>query len=155
HVFRTPQLRASCLMLAGAATVVRTLLALERSSPGFQTENVLAVNMPTGGLGRTAADTRTFLRNVRQRLSGLPGIRDVVVGSNVPWRDVGGGPTRLNPRPGGMQFTVEGAPYNEHLRARGRAVSAQFFAAFGIPVLAGREFNDSDVDGAERVVIVS
>jgi ABC-type antimicrobial peptide transport system permease subunit len=54
-----------------------------------------------------------------------------------------------------MQFTVEGAPYNEHLRARGRAVSAQFFAAFGIPVLAGREFNDSDVDGAERVVIIS
>jgi hypothetical protein len=54
-----------------------------------------------------------------------------------------------------MQFTVEGAPYNEHLRARGRAVSAKFFAAFGIPVIAGREFNDSDVDGAERVVIVS
>ena len=38
-------------MLAGAATVVRTLLALERTSPGFQTQNILAINLPPGGLG--------------------------------------------------------------------------------------------------------
>jgi predicted permease len=156
--FAIAQIAASFLMLAGAATVIRTLLAFERSSPGFQTENVLAVNMPTGGLGRTAAQTRTFLRDVRQQLSGLPGIQHVVVGSNVPWRDVGGGPTRLNPRPGGMQFAIEGGATSasgDRPQARGRAVSPGFFSALRIPLLAGREFTDDDTTGSERVVIIS
>jgi hypothetical protein len=85
----------------------------------------------------------------------MPGVDQVVTGSFVPWRDVGQSLSRLNPRPGGMQFTIEGVPYNEHLRARGRAVSPRFFGALGIPLLAGREFTDDDTDGAERVVIIS
>lgn len=156
--FAIAQIAASFVLLGGATTVVRTLLALERSSPGFQTADVLAINLPPGGLGRTPAQTRTFFRDVRQRLSGLPGVRHVVVGSNVPWRDIGGGPTRLNPRPGGMQFAIEGAvvPASaDRPQARGRAVSAGYFAALNIPVLAGREFTDDDTTGAERVVIVS
>ena len=156
--FAIAQIAASFLLLAGAATVIRTLVALERSSPGFQTEDVLAVNLPPGGLGRSAAETRTFFRTVRERLSGLPGVQHVVVGSNVPWRDIGGGPTRLNPRPGGMQFAIEGAiasPSGDRPQAHGRAVSTGFFAALKIPLLAGREFTDSDTAGAERVVIVS
>ena len=152
--FAVAQIAASFILLAGAGTLIRTLYTLQQTNPGFKT-SILAVNLPVVGVGRTAAQTRAFYRDVQRRLSGLPNVDQVVMGSNVPWRDIGGGPTRLNPRPGGMQFTVEGAPYNEHLRARGRAVSAQFFGAFGIPVLAGREFNDNDVDGAERVVIVS
>ncbi len=133
-------------------------MALESSSPGFQTEDVLAINLPPGGLGRTPAQTRTFFRDVRQRLASLPGVRHAVVGSNVPWRDVGGGPTRLNPRPGGMQFAIEGAATAasaDRPQARGRAVSSDFFTALGIPLLAGREFTDDDTAGGERVVIVS
>lgn len=156
--FAVAQIAASFLLLAGAATVVSTLLALERTSPGFQTEDVLAINLPPGGLGRTAAETRTFFRDVRQRLAALPGVQHVVVGSNVPWRDIGGGPTRLNPRPGGMQFAIEGAATpasGDRPQARGRAVSPGFFTALNIPLLAGREFTDTDTAGAERVVIVS
>ena len=158
QVFAIAQIAASFMLLSGAAAVVRTLLALEQTSPGFQTANVLAVNLPPGGLGRTAAETLTFYRNVRARLGELPDVAHVVIGSNVPWRDIGGGPTRLNPRPGGMQFTAEGAaaaPSGEKPQARGRAVSSGFFSALGIRILAGREFNDNDTAGAERVVIVS
>lgn len=156
--FAIAQIAASFVLLGGATTVVQTLLALERSSPGFQTADVLAINLPPGGLGRTPAQTRTFFRDVRQRLLSLPGVRHAVVGSNVPWRDVGGGPTRLNPRPGGMQFAIEGASTTasaDRPQARGRAVSSGFFTALDIPLLAGREFTDDDTAGAERVVIVS
>ena len=81
-----------------------------------------------------------------------------MVGSNVPWRDIGGGPTRLNPRPGGMQFAIEGAATpasGDRPQARGRAVSPGFFSALRIPLLAGREFTDDDTAGGERVVIIS
>lgn len=156
--FAVAQIAASFMLLAGAGTVIRTLWALEQTSPGFQTTDILAVNLPPGGMGRNQAETRAFYRDVRRRLSELPGVEQVVVGSNVPWRDVGGGPTRLNPRPGGMQFAIEGgvtSTSGEKPQARGRAVSTGFFSALGIPILAGREFTDDDTAGAERVVIVS
>jgi hypothetical protein len=54
-----------------------------------------------------------------------------------------------------MQFTLEGVQYDENRRARGRAVSPGFFSALGVPLVAGREFNDNDVTGSERVVIIS
>jgi hypothetical protein len=69
----------------------------------------------------------------------------------VPWRDAGGfGP--------GLQFTAEGhvhAPGEEDPRAQFRTISPGFFAALGVPMLAGRDFNDSDRLGSEQVVIIS
>lgn len=157
--FAVTQIAASFMLLAGAGTVIQTLLALQRTSPGFETANVLAVNLPTGGMGRTQAETRAFYRDVRVRLGELPGVEQVVVGNVVPWRDLGArGVTRLNPRPGGMQFTGEGAvlpPSGLKPQARGRSVSPGFFSALGIPLISGREFDDTDTAGAERVVIVN
>src|SRR4029450_9634298 len=40
-------------------------------------------------------------------------------------------------------------------RAQFRTVSPGFFAALGVPVLAGRDFSDADRRDGERVVIVS
>jgi ABC-type antimicrobial peptide transport system permease subunit len=53
---------------------------------------------------------------------------------------------------------VEGAkrePGQDDPRARFRSVSPGFFETLGVPMLEGRDFNESDRDGAERVVIVS
>jgi hypothetical protein len=43
----------------------------------------------------------------------------------------------------------------EDPRAQFRAVSPGFFASLGVPIVAGRDFNDNDRRGAEPVVIVS
>lgn len=155
--FAVAQIAASFMLLAGAGTLISTLYALQQTSPGFETTNVLAFNLSVVPAGRTADQTRAFYRDVQRRLSELAGVDQAAVGSNVPWRDLSmvGGPSRLNPRPGGMQFTLEGATYDENRRARGRAVSAGFFSALGIPILAGREFNAEDTNTAERVVIIS
>ncbi len=56
------------------------------------------------------------------------------------------------------QFSVEGyakANGEEDPRARFRTVSPGFFAALGVPILAGRDFNEGDRRDAEKVVIVS
>ena len=69
----------------------------------------------------------------------------------MPWRDAGVfGP--------GFQFSVEGyakANGEEDPRARFRTVSPGFFAALGVPIIAGRDFTDADRRDAEPVVIVS
>ena len=70
---------------------------------------------------------------------------------DVPWRDAGNfGP--------GFEFSADGhvrAPGEEDPRARFRTISPGFFAALGVPIIAGRDFNDADRRGAEPVVIVS
>ncbi len=46
-------------------------------------------------------------------------------------------------------------PGEDYPRGRFRTVSPGFFAALGVPLIAGRDFNDADRRGGELVVIVS
>ena len=58
----------------------------------------------------------------------------------------------------GFQFSAEGyakADGEEDPRARFRTVSPGFFAALGVPLIAGRDFTDADRRDGETVVIVS
>jgi hypothetical protein len=86
-----------------------------------------------------------------RRISELPGVERVAVGTVVPWRDAGAfGP--------GFQFSAEGyvkADGEEDPRARFRTVSPGFFSSLGVPIIAGRDFNEADRRDAEPVVIVS
>jgi predicted permease len=151
RAFAMTQIAASFVLLAGAGMLVKTLLALQAARPGFETQRVLAVNIPVMSYGRTPQQIRSFYREVQRRVGEVPGVERVAFGSMVPWRDTGGGGD-------GLQFSVEGRVREngvEDPRARSRSVSPGFFAALGVPLLDGRDFTSEDRDGAERVVIVS
>ncbi len=151
QAFAVTQIALSFVLLAGAGMLLRTFLALQAADPGFETARVLAVNVPVTSYGRTPAQTREFYREVQARVSAVPGVERVAIGSVVPWRDTGG-------QSSGMAFHVDGAARRDgedDPRARTRSVTPGYFAALGVPLLAGRDFNESDRDGAERVVIVS
>jgi ABC-type antimicrobial peptide transport system permease subunit len=80
----------------------------------------------------------------------LPGVEGVAFGSFAPWRDAGMWPQ--------VRFTVEGyqpADGEENPYARLRFVAPSFFAMLGVPLLAVREFTDSDQRDSEPVSIVS
>jgi ABC-type antimicrobial peptide transport system permease subunit len=69
----------------------------------------------------------------------------------VPWRDSSFFGL-------GFNFSADGhvrAPGEDDPRGRFRAVSPGFFASLGVPLIAGRDFNDQDRHGGEPVVIVS
>jgi predicted permease len=151
RVFAVTQIAASFLLLAGAGMLVRTLLALQAARPGFETQRVLAVNIPVVSYGRTPAQILTFYREVQRRVTAIPSVERVAFGSAVPWRDAGGFGD-------GFQFSVEGRTREngaDDPRARFRSVSPGFFAALGIPLIEGRDFTDDDRDGGEKVVIIS
>jgi predicted permease len=152
RLFAMTQIAASFVLLAGAGMLLRTLLALQSKEPGFETKSVLAVNVPVSNYGRTPEQVRGFYREVQRRITEVPGVERVAWGSTVPWRDAGGG---FGP---GFQFSVEGRTRQngeEDPRAQFRSVSPGFFAALGIPLVAGRDFNQADRQGAERVVIIN
>src|SRR5438093_1309976 len=149
RLFAVTQIGASFVLLAGAGMLLTTLLALQRTRTGYDMRNVLALNVPIVSYARKPQEITGFYKEAVRQISELPGVERVAVGTVVPWRD------------GGFfaaQFSVEGykkADGEEDPRARFRTVSPGFFAALGVPIIAGRDFTEADRREAEKVVIVS
>ena len=149
RVFAVTQIAASFLLLAGAGALVTTLFALQKARTGINTHNVLALHVPLN-YERPREQTLPLYKEAIRRISELPGVERVAVGTLVPWREAGAFFA--------AQFTVEGyakANGEEDPRGRFRTVSPGFFAALGVPIIAGRDFNAADTSAGEKVVIVS
>src|SRR5687767_1910784 len=150
RLFAVTQIAASFVLLAGAGALVTALIALQSAPTGFNTSNVLALHVPFS-FERPPEEIRAFHREVLRRIGELSGVERVAVGTAVPWRDA-------NVFGPGFLFSVEGytkANAEEDPRARFRTVSPGFFAALGVPIVAGRDFTDADRSDKEPVVIVS
>jgi predicted permease len=151
RIFAVTQIAASFMLLAGASMLIKTLLTLQATETGFDMHRVLAMNVPIMSYGKSSGQIINFYREVIRRINELPGVDRVALGTSVPWRDAGSfGP--------GFSFTGEGhvkGDREEDPRAQMRVVSPSFFAALGVPIVAGRDFNDNDRRGGEPVVIVS
>ncbi|OFW11182.1 MAG: multidrug ABC transporter substrate-binding protein [Acidobacteria bacterium RIFCSPLOWO2_02_FULL_67_36] len=151
RVFATTQIALSFVLLAGAGMLLSTLVALQTANTGYDMRQVLVFDIPGPATGVAGQKEIDFYQEATRRISGLPGVRGVAVGSFVPWRDAG----RFGP---GVPFAVEGytpADGEEDPRARLRIVAPNFFAVLGVPLLAGRDFIDADREGCEPVSIVS
>jgi putative ABC transport system permease protein len=150
RIFAVTQIAASFLLLAGACVLMKTLFVLEQTRPPFDSANVLAVNLPLMSYGKTPQQVDEFYREVQRRVSALPGVEHVSSGFGTPWRDDRGLGISF-------QFAAQGARRadGQDFRAKFRVVSPGFFNTFGVPFQEGRDFNDADKDGSERVVIIS
>ena len=91
-----------------------------------------------------------YYKEVIRRIDALPGVNRTAFGMVAPWRDAGSGPT--------LQFCGDGHDHSagqEDPRAQYRVISPGFFAALGVPISAGRDFTDQDVQNKEPVAIIS
>jgi ABC-type antimicrobial peptide transport system permease subunit len=108
--------------------------------------------VPVTMYGRSESQIREFYRQVQARVGAVAGVERVAVASAVPWRDLG--PLeRLT-----FSFRIDGERRDEagdDPRAKFRSVSPGYFAALGLPLKAGRDFNADDDQDSERVVIIS
>jgi predicted permease len=150
RIFAVTQIAASFVLLAGASALITTLIALQKAQTGLDTRHVLAINVPAMSYGKTPQQVTEFYKEVMRRVDALPGVNRSAYGNMVPWRDA-----RLDPR---FQFSGDGhisAPGEEDPRAHWRVVSPGFFASLGVPLIAGRDFNDLDGKSEETGVIVT
>jgi predicted permease len=148
RIFAVTQIAASFVLLAGASMLITTLIALQRAQTGLDTQHVLAIDVPPMSYGKTPRQVVDFYKESMLRIDALPGVNKTSFGNVVPWRDAGIG----------FQFSADGhvhAPGEEDPRAQWRVISPGFFAALGVPIITGRDFNASDGQGNEPVVVVS
>ncbi len=152
RIFAVTQITASFLLLTGACVLMKTLFVLEETRPPFDSAKVMAINLPVMSYGKTQQQIGDFYRDIKSRVAALPGVEYASEGFSAPWRDDRG--LNIN-----FEFAAQGAKPKETgrntYRAEFRSVSPGFFDTMGVPILQGRDFNDSDKDGSERVVIIS
>jgi len=151
RIFAVTQIAASFMLLAGASMLLKTLLSMQTAQTGLDTRRVLAINVPAISYGKTPQQVADFYKESMRRIDTLPGVDKTAFGILVPWRDAG----TFGP---GFQFSADGhvrAPGEEDPRAQLRGISSGFFAALGVPIIAGRDFNALDGQSKEPVVIVS
>jgi putative ABC transport system permease protein len=150
RIFVVTQIGASFVLLAGTSTLVTALIALQRTQTGMDTRHVLAINVPAVFYGKTGQQVVDFYKEIIRRIDALPGVNKTAFGMIAPWRDAGSGPT--------LQFCADGHDHSagqEDPRAQFRVISPGFFAALGVPIIAGRDFNELDGRSKESVAIIS
>ncbi|MDP6580899.1 MAG: ABC transporter permease [Vicinamibacterales bacterium] len=145
------QVAVSFVLLAGAGLLGRTLLAVQSVDPGFETDSVLTMEIPTGFGTRSLPEIRTFYDEILRQVLVVPGVRDAAVGTTVPLA-----PERdLFPL---MEVSFAGQvipPGQPVPRVDFRTVSPSYFETLGIQLLSGRSFDATDGPDNRRVVIVN
>lgn len=136
------QVGLATILLFGAGLFLHTLYDAAHTSLGFSTRGVLTFELaPVKASYPDVASVHQLNQQLLQRLRAQTGITGAMVATNLP---VGG---QLN-----MPVSVNDGPAEA---VQYRAISAGFFATFGIPVRAGRVFARSDTRGTEAVAVVN
>jgi putative ABC transport system permease protein len=137
------------VVLIGAGLLIQSFIRLRGVDPGFRPDHVLVVRVPLAG-GRNAATDRriAFFQQISGRIATLPGVRAVGAVNTLPLTGVGMG----------SLFAVEGRPApgpGQRPIALLRTVTPTYFAAIGIPLVAGRALSDSDTAQAPPVILIN
>lgn len=136
------------VILVGAGLLLRSFVALQRVDTGFDSRNVLTVQLV---LPRARYDSATkilaFHGAVRERLATIPGV--IAVGGADPLPMSGS-------RWSGSMFVEDlpVPPEQAEQHAEYAVALPGYFRAMGIPLLEGRDFTDADRRGAPLTVIV-
>ena len=137
------------VLLIGAGLLIRSLIQLQNTNPGFDANNVLTmrVDLSTQKYDKPEK-AANFFTQLETRVVGLPGVENVGFVSELP----------LSGQPNDMPFTVEGRPpvaINDAFGADFRRVNQHYFSALRIPLLRGRNFTQQEVQQSARVVVIS
>ena len=144
------QVALSVTLLAGASLLITSFVRLSQQDPGFKTDNLwIGVTvMPQAQYPDQASRTR-FAEQLQTTLRATPGFEDLMVSTGFPL--FGGAGATLYTRPEGN------VPPDR--RAKRRAVERRHARlvpdAAGIPLIAGRDFNEQDVLDHPNVIIIS
>ena len=141
------QVAVACVLLVGAALLLRSFTALLEADRGFDPRGVLTIQLPVS-VTSTFATRLDAISRIQARLRSLPGVSDVAFGNALPF--VSPGLFR------GMDMTVSRDPASKReVQTIMRAVSPEYFSAMRMRVVDGRPLGAEDSAGSPLVVVVN
>lgn len=138
----------SVVLLIGAGLMIHSFARLQSVNPGFRPDHVLTMKFTLPKARYDGLKIAQFHQRVLERVSALPGVQLAGLTRDLP---LSGADPSLN-------FTVESRPVlssSQQPRAKFRAVSADYFAAMGIPLVKGRYFTSADTESAPGVAVIN
>jgi len=143
------QVALSVTLVAGASLLIASFLRLSHQDPGFKFDNLWTAFTvtPQAQYPDPAARTR-LAEQLTNALRSTPGVQDVTMSSSIPLSG-GAGATLYTRAEGNVPPVAErkGAPSND--------ISPGWLRTLGIPLLAGRDFNERDIADHPNVVLIS
>ncbi len=144
------QVALSVTLLAGAALLITSFVKLSRQSIGFHPENLWIglVTLPQAPY----PDQPTRERFVEQTLAALravPGFQSATISGDIPLIAAAASNTLYSRTDG------EILPIDKRAAAANHDIALDYFKTFGIPILAGRDFDQHDVADHQNVILIS
>ena len=140
---------AVCLvLLVGATLFLRSFIAAQSLSPGFDASHVVTASMDMFPSGYTGDRHREFQRRAIEAARAIPGVQSAAFGSRLPLGFGGNNSTTVG---------VEGyvPRENEEIVINYSTVGPNYFETMGIPIRQGREYNDTDTLQSPRTLVIN
>jgi putative ABC transport system permease protein len=143
------QVAVSFTLLIGAGLLLRSFVKLQQVDPGFRgDDHILTFNVPLNfSKYKGHTDVKSFFDRLVPKIEALPGVEAVAVTGGPP----------LTGRPGQTAITIEGRNMDQTARPLldGNIATADTFRLLGVPLVAGRFFDQHDTEEMPKVVIVN
>jgi putative ABC transport system permease protein len=138
------QVAISLALLSVSQLAIAHLRQLRDASLGFDRHGVLLLSV-TAPRGENRRQLAARYEQLVPKLQAIPGVRAVAASATTPIA------------PGGASRFLQAEGFDEPPENRRRAavnwVSPNYFATYGTPLLAGRDFRDADLDQPRRVIV--
>ena len=141
------QIAVTALLLVVAALLTRSLVAAERTDPGFAVNHLAVVSTDTNMLQYNEQRSRQFFDQAVARIRAIPGVESAALATRVPlqvnvntWEIWIPGRHRAGEHGDTVQVT---------------AVSPEYFKTIGVPIVEGRGFTEDDRPNMPLVAVVS
>ena len=138
----------SIVLLIGAGLMLRSLWSLQAIDPGFDPRNALTLAVEVSHHQFTMPTQESqFFNLALQRVRALPGVEAAGAVDNLPLTGGSNQPVAVEGRPV--------VPMSEQPEVSVRAVTPGYMQAMRIPLLEGRDIQESDTADSTAVVVIS
>lgn len=138
----------SIVLLIGAGLMLRSLWSLQSTNPGFDARNVLTMALEVGKHQFSApVEESQFFDQVLARIRALPGVEAAGAIDDLPLTGGSSQPVAVEGRPV--------VPMAEQPEVSVRVVTPGYMKAMHVPLLEGRDIQESDTANSNAVVVIS
>jgi predicted permease len=140
------EISLALVLLIGSALLIRTFIALHDVNPGFDSHNVLTMEMSLNGPRyQNTAGIAQLLLDGRNRLNALPGVEVAAAGF---WRPID--------VEDGIGFQIVGRRVEKDCcGSQWMSITPGYLSLFKIPLLRGRDFTEKDNAEAPSVDLIN
>jgi predicted permease len=149
------QVALSFILLSASGVLLRDLLRILATHPGFETKNIALMSIDLTSLPYSREKNLSLEEQILEQVAHLPGVVSATLAGTVPPQDLSGREPIFYPGQEPPPEVLHGRSWAYGLWVDVNTVAPNYFETLRIPLLHGRDFSSRDRVGAPGTVILS